>query len=144
MMWENRLARTALGAYIDQQNDDFEAWRVPLLCYALRYQDRFPFAVLDGVEEYFVYLEPQHKLNLATIDTAVLQDINVGRYEYSYSLNAIAQAFYLLLTTPRMDQATVVQVLNAIFEAFACNLDEADFLATEEAYLLDFLPVLQH
>ena len=65
--------------------------------------------------------------------------MEIGRFEYSFSLNEISDALSILVNIENFNKESVIQVINHIFEAFSCNLEEKEFLESEDEYLMKLI-----
>lgn len=136
----DRFTKLKTGEKINAlQEESFSFLRKPLLKYALRYQDIYPFDLLTPVENYLNKILQQDELNINSIDQSIKDLIEVGRFEYSFSLNEISDALSILVNTENFTKECVILVINHILEAFSCNLDEKEFLESEDEYLMKLI-----
>lgn len=136
----DRFTKLKTGEKINElQEENLSFLRKPLLKYALRYQDTYPFDLLTPVETYLDKILQQNEINIASIDQAIKDLIEIGRFEHHFSLIEISDALSILVNTENLNKGSVIQVINHILEAFSCNLEEKEFIESEDEYLMKLI-----
>lgn len=136
----DRFAKLKIGERINElQEENLSFLRKPLLKYALRYQYTYPFNLLDPVEIYLEKILQQDKINIINIDQSINDLIEDGRFEHPFSLNEISNELSILVNTENFNKESVIQVINHILKAFSCNLEEKEFIDSEDEYLIKLI-----
>ncbi|PPC79272.1 hypothetical protein C4K68_00780 [Pokkaliibacter plantistimulans] len=108
-----------------------------LIDYCQRYQDIYPFELLDRP---LLFLRSSALSGVTFRD--VQDDLAVAAGEYCSSLNEVAEALLVLTDTGVFGKAQAVKVINHILEAYSCNETVEEFLNREIAYLSGELSAL--
>lgn len=108
-----------------------EQYRNALLQYVNHYQRVHPFDILEEVWLYVqLKLESGH-LDFSDIPENILENIEIGCYEYCISLNEVSLAYKIVTQIPSLTPSDIERVINHMLEAFSCNYTEEEFLSRE-------------
>jgi hypothetical protein len=108
--------------------------------YAKLYQDDYSFVQLDTAFAFLELVDNQPSL-LSEDLSSVRYDVECAMGEYFESLNHVASALYRLLDERHLTYDDVVSCVGSIWEAFACNESEFDFVPREDQILCGLLAV---
>ena len=133
---KNWVANTKLNTLLDDgsRNLDGEQVRRLLIEYCIRYQEIYPFEILEKPLEYLtqnIYSDKSYEI--------VHTELSIAATEYCISLNEVAEALLELIDTKHPTMAQAKKVINHIFEAYSCNESPGEFIEREDAYLCEKL-----
>lgn len=133
---KNWVASTKLNTLLDDgfRNLDGEQVRRLLIEYCQRYQEIYPFEILEKPLAYLT----QYKGSKTSYETAHAE-LSIAAGEYCFSLNEVAEALLELIDTKHLTVAQAKKVINHIFEAYSCNESPEEFIEREDAYLCEKL-----
>ncbi|MCW2255954.1 hypothetical protein M2263_002045 [Providencia alcalifaciens] len=113
------------------KTDEAEQYRNALLRYVNHYQRVHPFDILEEVWLYAqLKLESGH-LDFSDIPENILENIEIGCYEYCISLNEVSFAYKIVTQIPSLTPSDIERVINHMLEAFSCNYPEKEFFSRE-------------
>ncbi|PHM55876.1 hypothetical protein [Xenorhabdus sp. KK7.4] len=123
---------TVVAEHIDLIGDgDAEYYRKTFIDYVNQYQDNFPS---DFLEEVWLYMQIKSEagdMNFATVPDEIIEAIEIGRYEYGISLNAVSAAYKILVKPQRLTRSDIKSLINHMLEAFSCHFTEDQFFNQE-------------
>lgn len=123
--------------YLFQLDNDCEHLRAPLLIYCMYMTE---YLSLDMLEDVSIRLSenifPQ-AFDLESVSSDTRELIRAAKSEYSFSLNKVAEVYYLLLMHQRLNKMMVEDMIQNLFQTFA--LYDQDFIEREDLHLLKLL-----
>lgn len=126
------LIDTKINALLefDSQKIDGVKVRRSLIDYCGRYQEIYPFEILEEPLEFLTNnVNPDGKYG------EMRAMLRIAAEEYCVSLNEIANALLDLIDTRVLTTDQTKKIINHVFEAFSCNESPEDFIPREDAYL---------
>lgn len=126
------IANTKIDALLETGSQNFDGAKVrqTLIEYCSRYQEAYPFEILDEPLEFLT-----NNVNPDGKRSEIRALLRVAAGEYCFSLNAMADALLDLIDKPVLTPAHAKRIINHVFEAFSCNESPEDFIPREDAYL---------
>ena len=126
------IANTKINALLGAGSQKFDGVKVRriLIEYCERYQEIYPFDILEGPLE---FLKSNATSDNQYRDMRAL--LKVAAEEYCISLNEIADALLDLIDIPVLTTDQAKKIINHVFEAYSCNESPEDFIQREDAYL---------
>ncbi|PHM29436.1 hypothetical protein [Xenorhabdus innexi] len=124
------------GSEIDEHidligDDNAEYYRKALIDYVNQYQDECPS---DYLEEVWLYMQIKSEtgdMDFTAVPDEIIEAIEIGRYEYCFSLNEIASAYKILVKPQPITCTDIKSFANHMLEAFSCYLPEDAFFNQE-------------
>ncbi|RQO51468.1 hypothetical protein [Pseudomonas sp. KBW05] len=126
------IANTKINALLgaDSQKIDGVKVRRTLIEYCERYQEIYPFDILEAPLEFL-----KNNVNSDSQYREMRALLRAAAEEYCISLNEIADALLDLIDTHTLTADQAKKIINHVFEAFSCNESPEDFIPREDTYL---------
>ena len=107
--------------------------------YCTRYQDLYWFEELDDPLAFVGMTLTEDRNELQTLLPSVMADVEHAMCEYCESLNEIGTAVNRLLDETPLTPDDVIIVVSHVWNAYACNEDESEFVPREDGFLCKLL-----